>query len=647
MRAEEPVEDVREPSDFANEGNLRSWLEGTPIEWQQVLSTRSLLRVLPIILDVLDLPGPELPQKLEKRLVLNAFRAAHFSWAAQWHPISNSIEQNARAAAEAVSGASNAAFLNSAAAKVAGAAASTAALFGARPKGINTSAAAVNWHVGLSSSAISHAIAAGVSQMPGSEATILKSVAADAQVIAKARKVDAVMRKPLWLIEVRAGEPFNVNFPDWVRKSFDAFANSDLTKGSPWGEWVAWYRAILPNKENGEPRSYFGLEADIALMTQSAEFWNRDPDAVMADIAEMRRSGPNRSSIKNSGKAQEVDVGATSSVDAAMDTPPPARQDHAVATHSDEPTSMDELGRRPFARALVERMDDVRRNGGEDGFAIHLHAPWGAGKTSVLLMMDEIMSAPEREAKDRWIAVHFNAWRFEDRKPPWWPLLQTIKSQSIERLKSWWPSGAAICLRFRWLWWKVWSDWVPYVLALLAFPSFAFLAWTWLGSIPRDDLPNVARSLFAILASLAAAFGTFVVAARIVVFGSSENAKFYAAISRDPLKRIVKLFNDMIDSAGRPVCVFIDDIDRCHADYVVDLLSGIQSSFRHRNVVYVVAADRGWIKSSFESQYGQFVEAVGDTGQPLGYLFWRRSFKSRRPFLALATLSKRAIGMGS
>src|SRR5690606_16689599 len=105
-----------------------------------------------------------------------------------------------------------------------------------------------------------------------------------------------------------------------------------------------------------------------------------------------------------------------------------------VRTHSDEPTARDRLGRRPFAQALVERMDDVRAQGAPDGFAVHVHAPWGAGKTSILMMMDEVMTDQSRPVEKRWITVQFNAWKNERRKPPWWPLVHQTYKCCGERL---------------------------------------------------------------------------------------------------------------------------------------------------------------------------------------------------------------------
>ena len=53
--------------------------------------------------------------------------------------------------------------------------------------------------------------------------------------------------------------------------------------------------------------------------------------------------------------------------------------------------------------------------------------------------------------------------------------------------------------------------------------------------------------------------------------------------------------------------------------------------FRHNNIFYIVAADRGWIKASFELSYDTFAKAVGNVGQPLGYLFLEKVFQLSTP----------------
>jgi len=84
-----------------------------------------------------------------------------------------------------------------------------------------------------------------------------------------------------------------------------------------------------------------------------------------------------------------------------------------------------------------------------------------------------------------------------------------------------------------------------------------------------------------------------------------------------------------------PVAIFIDDLDRCKATYVVELLEGIQTLFKAVPVTYVVAADREWITQSFALQYDGFCSAVGEPGRPLGHLFLEKTFQLSAPVPAL------------
>ncbi|RKR00348.1 KAP family P-loop NTPase fold protein [Maricaulis maris] len=362
--------------------------------------------------------------------------------------------------------------------------------------------------------------------------------------------------------------------------------------------------------------------------------------------------GPLRHARKWLEQGLEAGVFPEGGDDRELATPPDEPEIiESVSPHSDEPTAEDELGRRPFARALVERMEAVHKQGGADGFAVNLHAPWGAGKTSVLRMMEAIMTEPARELNGRWAIVHFNAWQHERRNPPWWPFLETIKDGIMSGARANHREEAAIWIWLRWTLWKVHADWLPYVVGVIIATGLIYLLWftDFSDAIiqaakegaasgepldaghPMVDVVNTWEPIFSNVLKLVTAVVTvvagFIAAGRLWVFGSPDNAKFYADLSRDPLRRIRGLFDTIVKQSNRPVCVFIDDLDRCNADYVVGLLEGIQTCFRHRKVSYVVAADRTWVRASFEKHYASFVEPVSDPGQPLGYLFLEKIFQ--------------------
>lgn len=182
----------------------------------------------------------------------------------------------------------------------------------------------------------------------------------------------------------------------------------------------------------------------------------------------------------------------------------------------------------------------------------------------------------------------------------------------------------------RWYWWKFQADWMPVCLAFFMIGILTFLFFFDNGS--NTLLSNILK----IFAGVVGAVFTFITATQNMIFGNKDNADYYFQLSNDPLGRIHNLFNNLINGVDRPVCIYIDDLDRCHADFVVDLLEGIQSSFRHEKVTYVVAADKGWIRSAFEKRYDSFKDHVGDPAQPLGYLFLEKIFQMSTPIPGMA-----------
>ncbi|HEX7240764.1 MAG TPA: P-loop NTPase fold protein [Longimicrobiaceae bacterium] len=336
-----------------------------------------------------------------------------------------------------------------------------------------------------------------------------------------------------------------------------------------------------------------------------------------------------------------VDAAATEA-----DAPPPVTvrdpRNEAVPMHADDPATTDHLQRRPFAEVIGARMNEVRaaqqaRDGEGSAFMVHVHGPWGAGKTSVLNFLRAYLQDETRRGEPRWVVVDFNAWRHQRIRPPWWSLLREVYAQAARQL-GW---RRSLWLRVQWLWWRFRADWVPAAAALLLIVVTVALTVGALSTVlsgadaspppsPGGESDGTAKSIelaLKILTALFAAGGAVLAASRSLVFGSSSAAQAYASLRSDPLSPIVRLFGKVVTAVGQPVAVFVDDLDRCDGAYVVELLEGIQTLFRTASVTYVVAADRKWICSSFEKRYGDFGEVIGEPGRPLGYLFLDKIFQ--------------------
>jgi hypothetical protein len=212
---------------------------------------------------------------------------------------------------------------------------------------------------------------------------VWESVRGDVRFLSESKDGQLIQR-PLWLTDVREDPRFAANFPGWVRGPFEAFDMSPAVTHGPWGVWLAWYRAILPDTRSTGPQSGFGRDVDLEIATKETEFWERDPDLVVADIAEIAKrpwrekaissratsKAPRKSKVSSTPSKKKRSSRASSTASDEPTAPlqpgtvpeqPKAPQLESVEPQSDEPTSDDQLGRRPFAQALVERMDKIYR----------------------------------------------------------------------------------------------------------------------------------------------------------------------------------------------------------------------------------------------------------------------------------------------
>jgi hypothetical protein len=311
-----------------------------------------------------------------------------------------------------------------------------------------------------------------------------------------------------------------------------------------------------------------------------------------------------------------------------------------VPTQADNPATIDQLGRRAFAQVLARRIEEVwdsqLKKEDPGAFIIHIDGPWGSGKSSVLnLLREQLCDHSSRS----WVVVDFNAWRNQRTRPPWWSLLTEIYSQSVRQLRRFRPRSAT-SLRAKWYFWRARNEWLPPILAIV----LVIVTIVLFGDALRLTLtpttqpaqgaptsspgfPDLIKGILGGIAGILALWAVVHTLARSLVFGSDRAAAMYNDLRSDPLRPVIRLFRHLITTIQLPLVVFIDDLDRCSSDYVIELLEGIQTLLRKESLIYVVAADRKWICSSFEKAYTDFAGVVGEPGRPLGYLFLDKVFQ--------------------
>ncbi len=277
---------------------------------------------------------------------------------------------------------------------------------------------------------------------------------------------------------------------------------------------------------------------------------------------------------------------------------------------SDAVSVQDHFARKPLAGNLARLIDRLwyaqQRRPTVDSTMIHIDGRWGSGKSTFLGFLADALHAIRQGFpwQHNWIVVRFNAWENQHFQTPWWPLYDSIYRGVRKQLLC--RDNQSIEFPFSEYWFRLkpralllWallpvSGFFFYSFITGSFPGFAKIETDWI------------KQVGTILTGAATAV-TFLW--NVLVPGKIESADSmaqYIDSSDSPLEKISRRYERMLESVNRPVCVMIDDLDRCDKEYVVGLLEGIQTLFRKKPVVYVIAGDRRWIDQCFEKHYAEF-----------------------------------------
>jgi hypothetical protein len=159
---------------------------------------------------------------------------------------------------------------------------------------------------------------------------------------------------------------------------------------------------------------------------------------------------------------------------------------------------------------------------------------------------------------------------------------------------------------------------------------------------------KLVTSILAVTAGIGALYAAMSAVGRFLLWDSAAGARVFEQSHRDPMESVADHFAWLIARARKPVVFFVDDLDRCAEQYVVDLLDAVQTLVRDapgrrgaeahadRACYIVVAADGRWIRTSYERAHEVFADAVAEPGRPLGYLFLDKIFQLTLPVPTLS-----------
>src|SRR5215212_2165794 len=286
-----------------------------------------------------------------------------------------------------------------------------------------------------------------------------------------------------------------------------------------------------------------------------------------------------------------------------------------VSLLSDAPSERDALGYEDYCDALVSV---VEGSTSETPLTVGVFGDWGIGKTTLLRFMKKELD--KGEAQTLWVDV----WQLANEEDIWAAFLQSLLVK-VKKEMSWFKRllfNVGLMKRridYQWLIRKV-----PELLvrsAIVVVPLYVSLS----NLIPREQTPQSSYATVAAGAGtvLSAVLGWYVLLQPYIqAVRRRVKVDLMNAIKVSPLKdRVLALdefrtyFEDMIKSLvgdeGRLV-VFIDDLDRCPPERIVQVLDALKLFLDVPQCVNVIGLDREIIEQAVETKFDGYKDPTGE-----------------------------------
>ncbi len=248
---------------------------------------------------------------------------------------------------------------------------------------------------------------------------------------------------------------------------------------------------------------------------------------------------------------------------------------------SDNETKVDMFNNRAIAKTVVE----VIRDCDDRPISIGIHGDWGAGKSSILAMVEDEFSKPD----DGFVCIRFNGWKhqgFEDAKIA---LMSAIVSELSENRKL--TVEAKDALK------KLWKN-INWLSVAKTVGSTVFSLAT--GLPPIGLLTNVLDTLKGSVSSAekvatsVESIGKYMTDAK--VFDDTSLSKEFAEFQRS--------FEILLSKSKiQKLIVLIDDLDRCLPKVTIETLEAVRLFMFTKSTAFVIAADEAMIEYAVHSHF--------------------------------------------
>jgi predicted KAP-like P-loop ATPase len=268
---------------------------------------------------------------------------------------------------------------------------------------------------------------------------------------------------------------------------------------------------------------------------------------------------------------------------------------------SDNETKVDLLNSEAIATTIVKLLKERP----DSPVTIGVHGDWGAGKSSVLEMIEEGLSKDERV-----VCIKFNGWRFQGFEDAKIALLEGIVTELVEKRSLLTKAKVQVEEIFKRI------DWLKVA------KKAGGVAFTALTGIPNGEMLSTFTAGLNGFLSDPGKFATkenlqeMANQAGSLLKGKSESKNIPKEINefREDFEKLLKLAN--VDQ----LIVLVDDLDRCLPETAIETLEAIRLFIFTNKTAFVVAADENMIEYAVRRHFPDLPEGSGYQAYTRNYL---------------------------
>ena len=270
---------------------------------------------------------------------------------------------------------------------------------------------------------------------------------------------------------------------------------------------------------------------------------------------------------------------------------------------SDNETKVDLLNNEAIATTIIRLIRDRP----DQPISVGVHGDWGAGKSSVLEMIEAGF-----EGEEKVLCLKFNGWRFQGFEDAKIALIEGIVSGLVEKRPALTKAGEAVKDIYRRI------DWLKVA------KKAGGLAFTAFSGIPSpDQIQTIVGTLEGVLGDPTRLATRENIQTAIDGVHGLLKPKEEGDPTNVPeeIKAFLSAFDELLAKAGvEQLVVLIDDLDRCLPDTAIETLEAVRLFVFTSRTAFIVAADEAMIEYAVRKHFPDLPDTTGPQTYARNYL---------------------------